>query len=108
MKQEKRTGVANENSVSFFRYVEVVYKGNAYRLGKTVGSKFSLTINGIAQTKFFEGEVSFSRAGKDLLLSIDIGLKVFWDGNQKVTVKLCDSYKSHVCGLCGNFDGKIK
>ena len=106
VKQEKRTGVKNQDSVSFIRHVDVVYMGNTYRLGKTSGGTFNLKINGIQQKQYFNGPVSFAKSGSNFLLTIDIGLKVLWDGNQVITVNLCNTYKGYVCGLCGNFDGE--
>lgn len=107
VKQEKRAGVANAESVSFLRYVELVHKGNSYRLLRT-GRTFNVTVNGIQQRTFFTGAVSLSQSGSRLVLSTAFGLKISWDGNQAVAVSLCDTYKNKVCGLCGNFDGKNK
>lgn len=105
IKQEKRNGVRNADSVSFLRYVELNYMGNSYRLLKS-GQTFNVTINGIQQRTFFNGEVSLTKVASRLLLSTSFGLKIYWDGNHAVEVQLCDTYKSKVCGLCGNFDGK--
>ena len=79
--------------------------GNSYRLMKS-GATFNVAINGIQQKTFFTGDVSLTKAGKNLMLEVDkIGLVVSWDGNHAIQVKLCSTYRSYVCGLCGNFDG---
>lgn len=51
-------------------------------------------------------QISAVVSGGKLTFSTDFGLTIVWDGNNRADVYLCDEYKTHVCGLCGNADGK--
>lgn len=102
-KQEKR---GTSEVVSYIRYMELVYKGNRYRLNNRGNLPFNITINGIQQRELFTGEVSAQLVSGRVILSIP-GVSVSWDGNQATEISLCNTYKNLVCGLCGNFDGKL-
>ncbi|XP_064594807.1 IgGFc-binding protein-like [Liolophura sinensis] len=41
-----------------------------------------------------------------LELVTDFGLRVLFDGERKVEIQVPSTVKSHMCGLCGNYDGK--
>ncbi|XP_072266261.1 IgGFc-binding protein-like [Pyxicephalus adspersus] len=45
-------------------------------------------------------------SGNYLILATDFGLQVRFDGNHYVDVSLPSTFKTHVCGLCGNFNGQ--
>jgi len=65
-------------------------------------------LNGVNRTTPYvdsNGVEIFVTPGK-LELSTLFGLTIIWDGYTSVQVLLCDSYAGHVCGLCGNGDGK--
>ena len=46
-------------------------------------------------------------SGTNLVFSTYFGLTVYWNGNSKFDVSLCDAYAGYTCGLCGNSDGII-
>ena len=102
-KQEKR---GSSEVVSYIRYLQVNYKGNEYRLNNKGKQLFNITINGLQQRELFTGEVSATLVAGKVVLSIP-GVQVSWDGSQATVISLCNSYKKFVCGLCGNFDGKL-
>ncbi len=87
-KQEYRPKVANANSVSFFRYLEIDYDGIVFRLLPKLNNQYVYTINGITHNTTYSY------------------LKVSWDGDQTMDIMACQTLKKLVCGLCGNYDGK--
>ncbi|KAM3931812.1 zonadhesin-like [Leptodactylus fuscus] len=44
-------------------------------------------------------------SGNYLILETDFGLLVKFDGNHYTDVSLPSTFKGHVCGLCGNYNG---
>ncbi|XP_070225358.1 kielin/chordin-like protein isoform X1 [Bos mutus] len=43
--------------------------------------------------------------GRTVVLHSQPGLQVLWDGRSQVEVRVPGSYRGHMCGLCGNFNG---
>ncbi|XP_016068872.1 PREDICTED: kielin/chordin-like protein [Miniopterus natalensis] len=43
--------------------------------------------------------------GGTVILHSRPGLQVLWDGQSQVEVNVPGSYRGHICGLCGNFNG---
>ncbi|XP_043728742.1 kielin/chordin-like protein isoform X2 [Cervus elaphus] len=43
--------------------------------------------------------------GHTVVLHSQPGLQVLWDGRSQVEVRVPGSYRGHMCGLCGNFNG---
>lgn len=41
-----------------------------------------------------------------LELVTDFGLRVLFDGDRKMEIQVPSTVKSHMCGLCGDYDGK--
>ncbi|KAM9309078.1 IgGFc-binding protein [Pholidichthys leucotaenia] len=52
-----------------------------------------------------DGEVSVVQKGRTALVKTNFGLRVFYDWNSRLVIKLPSSYYNSVCGLCGNFNG---
>lgn len=92
--------------MSYIRYLQLNYRGNEYRLNNKGKQAFNITINGLPQKELFTGDVSATLVSGKVILTIP-GVKVSWDGSQATEIQLCNTYKNQVCGLCGNFDGKI-
>lgn len=65
-----------------------------YRNDVEVSSEFSLHNKA---TSFLEG-------GK-LIFTHPLGMRISWDGDKRVDIKLPGSMMDKVCGLCGNFNG---
>ncbi|XP_078064601.1 IgGFc-binding protein-like, partial [Mustelus asterias] len=53
-----------------------------------------------------EGKVQLYQSGAYLVLETDFQLKVTYDWNHHLVVRVSSSYSGHMCGLCGNYDGK--
>ncbi|KAK5867486.1 hypothetical protein PBY51_011973 [Eleginops maclovinus] len=51
-----------------------------------------------------EPYIYVERQSNTILLNTNIGLKVLWSGRSHLEVSVPGSYKSHTCGLCGNFN----
>ncbi|KAK3591666.1 hypothetical protein CHS0354_040579 [Potamilus streckersoni] len=54
-----------------------------------------------------EGKPAFSviKDGYSVVLKVDNGLQVTWDGDSFVEVSVPTNYRHKLCGLCGNFNG---
>ncbi|KAF1665243.1 IgGFc-binding protein, partial [Aptenodytes patagonicus] len=53
-----------------------------------------------------KGRVQVHQHGMGVLLQTDFGLVVRFDLLHHVTVTVPQSYQGHLCGLCGNYNGK--
>ncbi len=96
------------NFPSYIRYVELNYNGNQYRLlnNSYNDHKLPFTINGVLRSApYSDSDVKITKNGA-YELSTTFGLKISWDGFNAHYIRLCDAYKSHVCGICGNNNGK--
>ncbi|XP_073179609.1 LOW QUALITY PROTEIN: IgGFc-binding protein-like [Lepidochelys kempii] len=51
------------------------------------------------------GRIRVNQEGKNVVVQTDFGLKFFYDASYYALVSVPSSYKGHVCGLCGNFNG---
>lgn len=49
--------------------------------------------------------VYLQRKPGSLLLEATSGLQIIWDGDSYLEVTVPLAYKSHMCGLCGNYNG---
>ncbi len=100
----------NENAVSFIRYIEVKVYGRVFRLEKSVNGRHVFLVDNLIRNVPFKGP-NGSRAliiGGEFIFTTPFGLTILWDGLQRAQVLLCDQYRRHVCGLCGNADGNPK
>ncbi|XP_026723109.1 IgGFc-binding protein-like, partial [Athene cunicularia] len=52
-----------------------------------------------------EGKLHLQQKGKSLLLETDFKLKILYDWDNRVLVKLPSALSGKVCGLCGNSNG---
>uniref|UniRef100_A0A8C8EBB2 VWFD domain-containing protein n=1 Tax=Otus sunia TaxID=257818 RepID=A0A8C8EBB2_9STRI len=53
-----------------------------------------------------KGQVQVHQHGTGVLLQTDFGLVVHYDLLHHVTVTVPQSYRGHLCGLCGNYNGE--
>ena len=51
------------------------------------------------------GIFAINKGGFSVTLKTAFGLKVIWDGDSYLEVIVPPSYKNHMCGLCGNYNG---
>ena len=96
-------------SVAYVKYIELNAYGNQYRLmWKKSVSDCLFTTNGMTNAIPFTDTttgVNVVRSGGYVVISTSFGLTVQYNG--AFFASLCDSYANKVCGLCGNYDGKI-
>ncbi|XP_018113012.1 mucin-5B [Xenopus laevis] len=104
----------NTNDGSFRIIIENIVCGEAESIC-SLGIKIIL---GNTTLELFEGRVeeSIRESNNSNFYTIDIvglfivlntthGLTFMWDQKTTAIVQLSQSFKGHVCGLCGNFDG---
>lgn len=106
-KQEERFG---NQRVAYISYMEINVFNMQFRLLKKVGNNHRYTIDGVIGSNNYVDRVNGIRvylSGMNLVFSTQFGLTLFWDGNHKADVILCDTYANYVCGLCGNADGNL-
>ncbi|XP_043359545.1 LOW QUALITY PROTEIN: zonadhesin [Dermochelys coriacea] len=90
--------------VSFLREVYVAVYG--YRVTMMEGRK--VAVNGLRVTPPFQPTdgLSITQRGRSLILQTDFGLSVSFDGQDHSEIVLPATYRTHIGGLCGNFDGR--
>uniref|UniRef100_A0A8C4W6S5 Kielin cysteine rich BMP regulator n=1 Tax=Gopherus evgoodei TaxID=1825980 RepID=A0A8C4W6S5_9SAUR len=52
-----------------------------------------------------EPHLYVERQTNTVLLNTNIGVKVLWSGHSQLEVSVPGTYKGHMCGLCGDFNG---
>ncbi|XP_053255686.1 IgGFc-binding protein-like [Podarcis raffonei] len=52
-----------------------------------------------------DGKLSLYHRGGQLVVETSFGLKVYYDWNYYLVVKVTPAFRSHICGLCGNYNG---
>uniref|UniRef100_H9GN41 VWFD domain-containing protein n=1 Tax=Anolis carolinensis TaxID=28377 RepID=H9GN41_ANOCA len=52
-----------------------------------------------------EGKLQLYQSGTFIVLETDFSLRVSYDWNSQLVVKVSSSFSENVCGLCGNYNG---
>ncbi|XP_053123551.1 IgGFc-binding protein-like [Hemicordylus capensis] len=52
-----------------------------------------------------EGKLKVYQSGSSVLIETDFSLRVSYDWNSYLVVKISSSFSESICGLCGNFNG---
>ncbi|XP_067316854.1 IgGFc-binding protein-like [Anolis sagrei] len=52
-----------------------------------------------------EGKLQLYQSGTFIVLETDFSLRVLYDWNSQLVVKISSSFFENVCGLCGNYNG---
>ncbi|XP_061453701.1 IgGFc-binding protein-like [Rhineura floridana] len=52
-----------------------------------------------------EGKLSLYHRGGQLVIETTFGLKVYYDWNYYLVVKVTPAFRNRICGLCGNYNG---
>ncbi|XP_063168368.1 IgGFc-binding protein-like [Candoia aspera] len=55
--------------------------------------------------RLHDGMVSLYHRGNQLVIETQFGLKVYYDWNYYLVVKVTPAFRSQICGLCGNYNG---
>ncbi|KFV85021.1 Zonadhesin, partial [Struthio camelus australis] len=91
--------------VSYVREVLVEVYGERIAIVKNERSQ----VNGVRQTlpvSAAGGAVTVSRSGRYISLETGFSLRVSYDADHSVEVKVPTTYFNLTCGMCGNFNGR--
>ncbi|XP_070562407.1 zonadhesin-like [Ptychodera flava] len=93
---------AQGETMSITQELVLVVHGQEIRLVQNGG----VTVQGSQVVLPYEvsSEISIRKTGKYISVFVDFGLVVRWDGGHYADVKVPDSYKGLVRGLCGNYN----
>ncbi|XP_073179617.1 IgGFc-binding protein-like [Lepidochelys kempii] len=86
----------------------VVVSVHGYTITMERGRKWKVTVDGELYTlplAMDDGKLQINQEGNNLIVRSASGLQVLYDTSYYVLVFIPSSYKGHVCGLCGNFNG---
>uniref|UniRef100_A0A8C8S225 IgGFc-binding protein n=1 Tax=Pelusios castaneus TaxID=367368 RepID=A0A8C8S225_9SAUR len=91
--------------ISYLRMTNIdIYGYNISIYKKEVGK---IRLNGVITSlpvTLKEGKIRVFRRGLSTVLQTDVGLRVGYDRNWRVSITLPSSYYGAMCGLCGNFN----
>nr|XP_056702382.1 IgGFc-binding protein-like [Euleptes europaea] len=83
-------------TVYSFNVTMVKYEYGLVRVNQ-VRSRLPITLH--------DGKISLHHRGGQLVMETDFGLTLYYDWNYYLVVKATASFRGHVCGLCGNYNG---
>uniref|UniRef100_A0A8C5F079 VWFD domain-containing protein n=1 Tax=Gopherus evgoodei TaxID=1825980 RepID=A0A8C5F079_9SAUR len=86
----------------------VVVSVHCYTITMERGRKWKVMVDGELYTlplAMNDGKLQINQEGNNIIVQSASGLKVLYDTSYYVLVSIPSSYKGHVCGLCGNFNG---
>ena len=81
------------NYLIYLIQVNAILKRLPYEM-RLVGGRYVL----------IRGTANFNGA----IISTDFGLTLRYDGLSRLTLRVPDTFRSSLCGMCGNFDGDYK
>ncbi|XP_018406071.1 PREDICTED: LOW QUALITY PROTEIN: BMP-binding endothelial regulator protein-like [Cyphomyrmex costatus] len=75
-----------------------------------LGQKMRVKVNGkkVDVPYRVANQLDLNRTDDSVIVNTRIGVKVHWDGISFLEVSVPSSYRSKLCGLCGNFNSQIK
>ncbi|RLU25530.1 hypothetical protein DMN91_001686 [Ooceraea biroi] len=75
-----------------------------------LGQKMRVKVNGkrVDVPYRIANRVDINRTVDSVIVNTQIGIKVLWDSISFLEVSAPSSYRSRLCGLCGNFNSQIK
>lgn len=93
-------------SSSWIKSITLKLKGIRVNLGqklrvKVNGTKVILPFN-------YDEILQIERTPEGLHLTTQLGVQIEWDGNNFIQLQVPTSYKNHLCGLCGNYNGMAR
>ncbi|XP_074837549.1 IgGFc-binding protein-like [Carettochelys insculpta] len=86
----------------------VVVSTQGYTIAMERGRTWRVTVDGEHYTlplALDEGELVINQEGNNLILRSASGLQVLYNSASYLLVSVPSTYRGHVCGLCGNFNG---
>ncbi|XP_010174920.1 alpha-tectorin-like, partial [Antrostomus carolinensis] len=93
--------------VSYVREVLVEVYGERIAIVKK--EKSQVLVNNVRQTlpvSAAGGAITVSRSGRYIVLETDFNLRVSYDADHSVEVKVPTTYFNMTCGMCGNFNNR--
>ncbi|CAN8190691.1 unnamed protein product [Coccothraustes coccothraustes] len=93
--------------VSYVR--EVVVEVYGQRIVIVKQQKSHVLVNNVRQTlpvSAAGGAITVSKSGRYIVLETDFGLRVSYDTDHSVEVKVPTTYFNLTCGMCGNFNNR--
>ncbi|KAM6127524.1 IgGFc-binding protein-like [Phoenicopterus ruber ruber] len=93
--------------VSYVREVLVEVYGE--RIAMVKNKKSHVLVNSVRQTlpvSAAGGAITVSRSGRYIVLETDFNLRVSYDTDHSVEVKVPTTYFNLTCGMCGNFNNR--
>ncbi|XP_067158283.1 IgGFc-binding protein-like [Apteryx mantelli] len=93
--------------VSYVR--EVLVEVHGERIAIVKNERSQVLVNGLRRTlpvSAAGGAVTVSRSGRYISLETDFNLRVSYDADHSVEVKVPTTYFNLTCGMCGNFNGE--
>lgn len=91
---------------SWTKSVTVKANGTKVRLGQNL--KVHVNQKPVKLPYVQLGVLSVFQEGFTALVRTNIGVKVMWDGDSFLEVSVPSHFKGRLCGLCGNYNGKIE
>ncbi|KAG6924228.1 hypothetical protein G0U57_018030 [Chelydra serpentina] len=82
--------------VSVHGYTITMERGRKWKVG---GELYNLPL------AMDEGKLLINQEGNNIIVQSASGLQVLYDAASYLLVSVPSTYKGHVCGLCGNFNG---
>ncbi|XP_069057211.1 IgGFc-binding protein-like [Pleurodeles waltl] len=92
--------------VAVTRMVVVTVQGHTITIEKGMSWKVKVNkeLHNLPLT-LNEGDIVINQQGNHVVLQTKFGLQVLYDTVYYVRVEVPSTYKEHMCGLCGNFNG---
>ncbi|KAK7487474.1 hypothetical protein BaRGS_00021315, partial [Batillaria attramentaria] len=89
---------------TWVHWVEVHIKGKVIKLSQNR----KMQVNGVRTFGFSAPGLSLLDNGRQAILLTDLGIEVYWDGQEELQIVLPPSYHTKVCGHCGDFNGRSR
>ncbi|XP_034612835.1 IgGFc-binding protein-like [Trachemys scripta elegans] len=86
----------------------VVVSVHGYTISLERGRKWKVAVGGELYTlplTMDNGKLRINQEGNNIIVQSASGLQVFYDTASYLVVSIPSTYKGHMCGLCGNFNG---
>uniref|UniRef100_K7FDY9 Fc fragment of IgG binding protein n=1 Tax=Pelodiscus sinensis TaxID=13735 RepID=K7FDY9_PELSI len=91
-----RVSFVSQVTVKAYHYNITMVK---YEYGLARGQPTRLPVS------LFDGKLWLHQRGGQLVLEAEFGLKVYYDWNYYLVVKVTKAFLGRLCGLCGNYNG---
>jgi len=103
--------VAKNTFSSTTQVIRILVPGEGLHIVLESGNGGIVTINGNMHLKNGDGLVSLSggvkvvrTGGHPHVLLTTQGIRIFWDGMNRVEISISSSWQGRLCGLCGNYN----